>query len=108
MKDSPVERQRSGLLPRVLVTLGYLALTPVAFYAAVMSVFLSDSGEHLDAVAFLIVTSFIWPITCVIAAILPWLLLRRPRWVRLSVLALPIFYPPFWMFGLYPLAFALD
>jgi hypothetical protein len=108
MTNPPAERPRVGFLPRVLITLGYIVLTPVALYVAVMTVFLSDSGKHLDAVTFLIVTSFVWPITCLVAATLPWLPLRGPRWVRLSVLALPFLYPLFWMFGLYPLAFALD
>jgi hypothetical protein len=108
MMGSPAEKPGSRLVLRVLMTLGYVALTPLAFYVAVMTAFLSDSGKHLEAVTFLIVTSFVWPVTCLVAAVLPWLLQRRARWVRVSVLALPILYPLFWMFGLYPLAFALD
>ena len=90
------------------MTLGYVLLTPVALYVAATTAFMSDSGQHLNAVTFLILASFVWPITCLIAAVLPWFLQRRSRWVRWSVLALPILYPPFWLFGLYPLAFALD
>lgn len=104
MIGSPAGKPRSGVASRVLITLGYIALTPVAFYIAVTTVFLGDTGKHIDGVAFLIVTSFVWPVTCIVAAGLPWLLQRRPRWVRLSVLALPILYPMFWMFVLYPLA----
>ena len=99
---------RPGLLSRILMTLAYVALTPVALYGSVMTVFLSDSGKHLDAVTFLIVASLIWPLTCLVAAVLPWLPSRLPRWMRWGGLALPILYPAFWMFCLYPLAFALD
>ncbi len=39
MMGSPAEKPGSRLVLRVLMTLGYVALTPLAFYVAVMTAF---------------------------------------------------------------------
>jgi hypothetical protein len=90
----------------IIVSIGSLMALPLSLFVTLIIVgFMAEAPGHDAFLNVRGTAALLWPLTFLPAAIAPWWLTKRQAWKGFWPAVVPILYPVFWAFVIWPIAY---